>query len=89
MPQSTTDVLSAELDFVTDGLEGETNGEKLQSWLREFAHESIAGELINECGPGGGWPVIRLTGPKVFMEAALLIYHGGDRESAQWSLYGE
>jgi hypothetical protein len=59
--------------------------------IRRWTEEEIAEltfEPVTDNGPGGGWPVVRVTGDDRAMRDMLLVYTGGDEDEADYLLNG-
>jgi hypothetical protein len=74
-----------ELDIAHDG-----GREALQAALLEQCQlYSVTNELVTEHGPGGGWPVYRITGTEAALRLFLYDYCGHQHERPQLAREGQ
>lgn len=62
---------------------------RTKGWTETEVAE-IEFEVVTDHGPGGGWPVVRLTTDNErALYDAVLVYTGGDTDEADWLVHGE
>ncbi len=66
-------------------MDGEETAQEAADAVAE-KYDGLAVEIVNEVGPGGGWPEVRLTGPEAVVAEALRKTWDID-EMELWSVY--
>ena len=72
MSKKVRDIRSADVDVTVEGTR------EIQRFIRQMKNNGLGARLIQARGPGGGWPVFRITGTAERLSTWLVEDYGID-----------